>query len=337
MTKKPDYLLSIIIPVYNNAELIGSTLASLLVGLTDEVEIIIINDGSTDNSDEKIVEFCRSAPPEQIKYIQQKNQGVSGARNTALLKATGRYIAFIDGDDVVSVDYYNVLLPLLREEKYSLVEFNLTRDYNSLYRKEMNSLADIKSEEIIILNNDFSVLTPIFRASQWQVMNKIFHRDIVGEEMFTVGRRYEDLVYTPYQYFKCHNILKIDANLYFYRVNIAGITENLRESDAHHFYSAMRKMSEFIKDKDHLRTIATYMMVNCFLEGRKITRKTKGFYYYDDEVRNDIQSVLDNGDVNAINKKTLKKMQHLTLDTFISKFNYYLLKIIKKPISKKEN
>jgi len=337
MIKKTDYLLSIIIPVYNNAELIATTLASLLVELTDEVEIIIINDGSTDNSDEKISEFCRNAPPLQVKYIQQENQGVSAARNTALENATGKYIAFVDGDDVISPDYYNILLPLLREEKYSLVKFNLTRESSKLYRKEIDVIADIKKEEIITSDNDFSALAPIFRASQWQVMNRIFHRDIIGNERFAVGRRYEDLVFTPFQYFKCHKILKIDTVLYYYRINTAGITENIRESDADNFFFAMRKMSDFIKDKDHLRTVATYMMVNCFLEGRKIIRKTKGFYIYNNEVLNDIKSVLDNGDLNVINKKVLKKMQHPMLDTFISKLNYQLLKIIKKPISNKGN
>lgn len=337
MIKNADYLLSIIIPTYNNAEFITPVLSSLLIELTEEVEIIIINDGSTDETDEKVTDFCRIAPMQQIKYIQQKNQGVAVARNVGLANASGKYIAFIDGDDLISPDYYNVLLPLLREEQYSLVEFDLTRDSSKLYRKESNAIADLKKEEIIISDNDYSALAPTFRASQWHLVNKIFHRNIIGNEKFAIDRRYEDLILIPFQYFKCHKILKIDVILYYYRVNLAGITENIRESDAENMFFAMRKMSDFIKYNDHLRTIATYMMVNCFLEGRKIIRKKKGFYTYSNEALDDIKSVLDTADLNVINKKVLKKMQYPMLDTFISKLNYQLLKIIKKPISNKEN
>lgn len=329
MSKNPDYLLSIIIPTYNNAEFIHSTLASVLVGITAEVEIIIINDGSTDGTHENIIQFCQTVPPQQIKYIQQENQGISITRNVGLANASGKYIAFVDGDDLISSDYYHFLLPILREEKYDLVEFNLTRDQDELYNKT-TSESILKKEEIILSNNDFSALTSIFFASQWHLVNKIFHRNIISDEKFEKNRNYEDLILVPFQYFKCRYILKSDVNLYYYRVNPAGITENIREEDADDIFFAMRKMNHFIKDKSHLRTIATYMMVNCFLEGRKIIRKTKGFYIYNGEVTNDIQSVLKNGDCSVISSKILRKMQHLKLDTFISRLNYKLLKIIKK-------
>lgn len=337
MIKKSDYLLSIIIPTYNNAEFIAPVLSSLLVELTDEVEIIIINDGSTDGTDEKITNFCRVAPTEQIKYIQQKNQGVAVARNVGLANASGKYISFIDGDDVISPDYYPVLLPLLRDEKYDLVEFKITRDLDKLFCQQEHAINDIKQKEILISEDDYSPLAPTFRASQWHLVDKIFHRNIIGNERFEVNRRYEDLILVPFQYFKCRKILKIDACLYYYRVNLEGITENLRESDADNIFFAMRKMSDFVKDNAHLRTIATYMMVNCFLEARKIIRKKRGFYLYSDKVIADVNSVLANGDLTVINKKVLKKMQHPKLDTFISWSNYQLLKMIKTSTVKKGN
>ena len=329
MSKNPDYLLSIIIPTYNDAEFIRSMLASILVGLTAEVEIIIINDGSTDGTDKEIITFCQNISPLQIKYIQQENYGISAARNIGLANATGKYIAFVDADDLISADYYDILLPLLREEAYDLVEFNLTRDQDCLYCNKKNHPGNIKKEEIIISDDDFSALTPIFQASQWHLVNKIFHRSIISDERFEHNRNYEDLILVPFQYFKCHRILKIDVTLYYYRVNPASITENIREEDADDIFFAMKKMNHFIKEKKHFRTLGTYMMVNCFLEGRKIIRKKKGFYIYNNKVKEDIQSVLSYGDIRVINHKILKKMQHLKLDEFISKLNYQLLKIIK--------
>lgn len=336
MLKKPEYLLSIIIPTYNNAEFIAPALASLLVGLTAEAEIVIINDGSTDETDRLITEFIRMAPAEQITYIRQENQGVAAARNTGIALATGRYIAFVDGDDLVSKDYYSVLLPLLREEKYDLVEFKLTRNPNALFCQQNSTIVEIRKEESVVSESDYSALVPTFRASQWHLLNKIFHRRIIGEEKCEAHRRYEDLILVPFQYFKCRKILRVDAVLYYYRINPAGITENIQESDADNIFFAMRKMSDFVRERAALRTIATYMMINCFLEGRKIIRKKRGYYAYSDAMIEDIKAVLTSSDLSVINKKVLKKMQRPKLDTFVSWSNYRLLKMIKKSTVKKE-
>lgn len=337
MLKKPEYLLSIIIPTYNNAEFIAPALASLLAGLTNEVEIIIVNDGSTDGTDSVITEFIRMAPAEQVTYIRQENQGVAAARNIGIAQATGKYIAFVDGDDLVSHDYYCVLLPLLRTEEYDLVEFKLTRDPDAISSRQNGTMVEIAKEESVVSESDYSALVPTFRASQWHLLNKIFHRRIIGNEKCEAHRRYEDLILVPFQYFKCRKILKIDAVLYYYRINPAGITENIQESDADNIFFAMRKMSNFVRDRAALRTIATYMMVNCFLEGRKIIRKKRGYYVYSDAMIEDIKAVLASSDLSVINKKVLKKMQRPRLDTFVSWSNYRLLKMIKKSTVKKGN
>lgn len=98
---------SVIIPVYNSEKTIARCLNSLTAQNRKDVQIIVVNDGSTDSSDSIIRIFAERYP--QILYISQKNGGVSKARNTGLDAAQGTYITFIDSDDYVREDYFHVL------------------------------------------------------------------------------------------------------------------------------------------------------------------------------------------------------------------------------------
>ncbi|WNJ79514.1 glycosyltransferase [Cedecea neteri] len=334
MCDKNHYLLSIIIPTYNNAEFITSTLTSLQSGITDEVEIIIINDGSTDDTDEKIELFQQNNPYKNIKVLHQENQGVAIARNKGLESATGAYIAFVDGDDYVSNCYFDTLLPILRKQNYDLVEFSLTRNKALLHGTPSSENQSSGSREILLVDEESTLLIPIFRAGQWHLFTKIFRRDIIGSDRFEANRRYEDVIFCPFQYFKCKNILQLNKNLYYYRVNSCSITENLRESDAHDIFFAMNKMSNYIKYNNEKRSVATLMIVNCFLEGRKIVRKKKGYYAYDEQMLSDIKTALQYCDESVMNKKIIYKMRHPWVDTFISATRNQIFKLCKKKINK---
>lgn len=322
MTNAPGYLLSIIIPTYNNAEFITDTLASVHENITEDVEIIIVNDGSTDSTEECINTFYRDKKNNNVKYISQVNQGVAITRNVGLAQATGKYIGFIDSDDLISPDYFSVLLPKLREEKYDIVDFNMTRDVNNLYSASKNNGDYFTEQEFVFSDAKFAPLIPMFRKGQWHLMTKIFHRNVIGEDRFEEHHRYEDVIFCPFQYFKCKSLLKIDKNLYFYRRNNNGITENIIESDADSIFFAMRKMCDFINKNNEKRTVATLMIVNCFMEGRKLLRKKKGYYCYRESMLNDIKKALDCCDFSVVSKKTFYKMKYPYLDCYISKVKF---------------
>ncbi|HHU0692398.1 MULTISPECIES: glycosyltransferase [Citrobacter] len=325
MINASGYLLSIIIPVYNNAEFITATLTSIHQSITEDVELIIINDGSTDLTDERINAFYREKNCNNIKYINKENQGVAITRNVGLAHATGKYIGFVDSDDIISPNYFSVLLPKLREEKYDIVEFNLTRDINKLYQAPSDSESTIAQHEIILTDDNYAPLLPTFRAGQWHLMTKIFHRDIIGEDRFEEHRRYEDVIFCPFQYFKCHRILKIDSKLYYYRVNDKSITENIIDSDADNIFFAMKKMSNYISKNDEKRAVASLMIINCFLEGRKILRKKRGYYRYDEDMINNIQNALANCDTRVVKKKIIYKMKYPHIDRSISELRYKII------------
>lgn len=322
MTNATGYLLSIIIPTYNNAEFITDTLTSLHENVTEDVEIIIINDGSTDSTEERINAFYRDRNDSNVKYIHQKNQGVAISRNVGLTQATGKYIGFVDSDDLISPDYFSVLLPKLREEQYDIIDFNLTRDINNLYSISKNRESRIHEREFSFSDEKFTPLAPIFRAGQWHLMTKIFHRNIIGEDRFEEHCRYEDMIFCPFQYFKCKKILKIDNYLYYYRLNDKSITENVIDGDAESIFFAMRKMCDFINKNTDKRAVATLMIINCFMEGRKLLRKKKGYYCYRENMINDIQDALACCDNSLISKKTLYKMKYPHLDCYFSKIKF---------------
>ena len=98
---------SVIVPVYNSEKTIARCLDSLTAQSRYDIQIIVVNDGSTDSSDTIIRDFSNRYP--QILYIPQTNAGVSQARNTGLDAAQGTYITFVDSDDYVREDYFQVL------------------------------------------------------------------------------------------------------------------------------------------------------------------------------------------------------------------------------------
>ena len=337
MINASDYLLSIIIPAYNNAEFITDTLASLHQSITNEVEVIIINDGSTDLTEERINAFYREHHCNNVKYIYQENHGVAIARNVGLSHATGKYIGFVDSDDIISPDYFSVLLPKLREEKYDIVEFNLTRDINNLYQCKKDKPDAVKQSEITLTDENLTQLLPTFRAGQWHLVTKFFRRDIIGQDRFEEHHRYEDIIFCPFQYFKCHKILKIDNKLYYYRINDRSITENILENDAQYIFFAMRKMCDYIKENDEKRTVATLMIINCFLEGRKLLRKKKGYYRYEEDMISDIQDALTCCDTSIVKRKVIYKMKYPHIDRFISKIRFKAINACKMLFVSKES
>ena len=112
--EKNNIKLSIIIPVYNLEKYISRLINEIFMQKTDEVEIIIINDGSTDNTEDEIKKIDKK---NEIKYFYQKNSGVSYARNQGLKKSVGKYIWFIDGDDLITENAIINILNCISEEK----------------------------------------------------------------------------------------------------------------------------------------------------------------------------------------------------------------------------
>ena len=117
--------LSVIVPVYNPGALFAPFMDSLLGQTYQDLEIILVDDGSTDGSRERVDEYCRHA--ENIRAIHQPNGGVSRARNTGMQVATGKYVAFPDADDILDPALYSTLMQLALADDLDAVQCNARR------------------------------------------------------------------------------------------------------------------------------------------------------------------------------------------------------------------
>lgn len=114
-------IISIIIPVYNRENYVSRLLKSLIPQLSNEMEVIIVDDGSTDKTLQVCENFAREVPC--IRVIQKQNGGVSSARNLGLDKAKGLYISFVDSDDELEIDAYKKLINIVKSYQPDIVDF----------------------------------------------------------------------------------------------------------------------------------------------------------------------------------------------------------------------
>lgn len=108
-------MISVVIPLYNKEKSIKATLHSVFAQTYTDYEVVVVDDGSTDNSLSVIREKVCELEWEQIKIIHQENEGVSAARNRGIIEAQGEYIAFLDADDLWAPDYLETLMLLIKD------------------------------------------------------------------------------------------------------------------------------------------------------------------------------------------------------------------------------
>ena len=141
---RTNILLSIIIPCYNVEKFIKNTLNSILEENLEDYEIILINDGSVDNTLSIIQEYSRIY--KFIKIITQKNQGVSEARNIGIKYSEGKYIYFLDGDDYLVKGELKKNLEILKETYEIIIFKNYIRYKNKLFSIKNNLKLENKGE-----------------------------------------------------------------------------------------------------------------------------------------------------------------------------------------------
>jgi len=197
--------ISIIVPVYNTSKYLDKCIDSLVNQTLDDIEIIMVNDGSTDNSEEIISKW--QDKDKRIKLYNKENGGQSSARNLGLDKAKGEYIAFVDSDDYISYDMYEVLYNKAKKNKLDMVLCDFYLDYGDKI-VENERLFD---EEGNISFKDYIMSTP-------SPVNKIIKRSFLEENKFRFpeGFIYEDLASMPILGICNPKIKYINKYLYYY-------------------------------------------------------------------------------------------------------------------------
>lgn len=210
-------LVSIIIPVYNVEPYLRKALESIINQTYSNLQIIIINDGSTDGS-QKIIDKFACENSNRITVVTQKNQGLSGARNTGLKYVNGKYIYFFDSDDILKSDAIEKLvefceinsLDVCRFEAISFIDNNLKKNIDkNKYALKSSQKNSIVSSELYV-SKPYKVRMPVwlyFYSSKIVLENEL---------MFESGTLHEDELFTP-QVLCSINQIGLIPEIFFYR------------------------------------------------------------------------------------------------------------------------
>ena len=167
--------ISVIIPVYNSEKTLPKCLDSLLSQSCDNIEIILVNDGSTDSSAEICKKYAFLHP--EIKCLEKENGGVSTARNTALDIAQGDYITFVDSDDWVTPDYFESINGVLKDFDYDFIQFSQATVKGDERSEKSVSVFDSSNHEEII----HRIVSDMCKKHINSPNGKVYKRQIIEE------------------------------------------------------------------------------------------------------------------------------------------------------------
>lgn len=231
--------ISIIVPVYNTEKYIKKCIDSILNQTYNNIELIIINDGSTDNSENIIKKIIKNKS--NVIYKKIKNSGVAHARNVGLDLVTGKYVGFIDSDDYISKDMYKELYETAIKEKSDIV----TSGYNKCYKdkeiqyfpkdKTVFGKSVIESKDIFLNTNPYLPL-------------KLFSMDLIKKNNIKFDedlRIFEDLLFCYKLYLVANKISYVDESYYNYNCNNGTSLTNSFSIKMFDIFKAIDRLKEY--------------------------------------------------------------------------------------------
>lgn len=235
-------VLSIVVPVYNAERTLEACLRSILGQTFGDLEVICVNDGSTDHSLEVLERF--SADP-RVKVLSQENAGLSVARNSGMAIAQGEFLSFVDSDDFIHPQYAELTLGALqRYPSAECVLFGRTEPKPD----ETPSFPTYHAEKGTLytdLFNDF-LNRESLHIEAWRFM---YRRSALNGLFFVPGLRYEDVDFTPRFFRQVHVGVKLDAKLYYYVQWPQSLSRStLSCDDIAYFYWILRRLDTLYAD-----------------------------------------------------------------------------------------
>ena len=260
MKKNPD--ISIIVPVYNGESYIKKCIDSLVNQTKKEIEIIIVNDGSSDNTEKKIKEY----DDERIKYFKNKNKGIGYSRNFGIVKSTGKYLMFIDSDDYIEENTCEELYEKAKNEDLDLVVCDFYREFSNKKLKE-EIIEDFSNTKLI----DNPKLLRTVNLSPW---NKLYRRDLIikNDIRFIEDLKYEDAPFVIECLYKAKLIGKLNKCLNHYVIRDNSET-TIRDEKCFDILKIIDIFRKLLKDerklKNELDKLTVRIITNYTIQQRK--------------------------------------------------------------------
>ena len=323
-------LISVIIPVYNVEKYIIRCIDSVLNQTYTNLEIILVNDGSTDTSGELCDELAKD--DKRIRVIHKKNGGLSDARNVGSRESKGEYILFIDSDDYIHVDMINTLYKQIINESADVSVCGVMNVYLN------NQNPQCKDAEIYFVceKEDFLREYLIGEKIPGSICNKLLKRTIVEQLNFPVGKIYEDAFY-HYDLINVSEKFVVNTKPYYYYFHREGsiTTTPFRKADLIYIY-IYKKYFDLIKDRyvnleeqGFFRLAYSYFYV---LDKMLIEKNYQRFEEYDNVV-----NFLKNNALKIFKNKIFRKGRRISVLALMVNVRLYRKLLLKNMERSKKN
>jgi len=241
-------LISVIIPCYNAERSLEKCLTSVIQQSYNNLEIILIDDGSTDNTSKIYEDF--QLRDDRIKIFRQENSGVSKTRNEGLKAATGEYICFVDSDDWVEPDYCSELYQLLIEQNadISIIEASYEDENGNVVFDKPTS-----EEKVLDGKRALSLLLEdnVIQSHPW---GKLYKTSLFNNVRFPENLKCFEDYSTLFKVFdKAKKVVKSNDKLYHYIQLDDSLSHSLSPETAYYFYLAIMDVYKFWQSKTHLK------------------------------------------------------------------------------------
>ena len=262
-----EKLISVIVPIYNVEKYLSKSLDSIIAAKVDDMEILLINDGSTDNSDQIAKEYA-SNYPDLIRYIYQTNHGLGNVRNVGLKESKGKYIASIDSDDTININFFKEALPYIKNDVDMVIY-----DWQSITEKE--SFPTPALDTMIDVDSDYKKL--LYATIMPSACNKIVKKELYNDIKFAEGKKFEDLSTNPIIILKSNKIKYINKSYYEYMIRPGSIMRSSAGKDMIDIIEMLNTYEKGDYTWRHIQVLPRFMIhlwIMCRMKNGRIIWKT---------------------------------------------------------------
>lgn len=303
---------SIIVPVYNKEKELRRCLDSLISQTLSNLEIIVIDDKSTDDSKKIIKEYHEKYPKKVIPMYNDKNEGIGFCRNKGIKKAKGEYLGFVDADDYVDFKMYEKYLEFAKNNSLEIVTGYYIKCgmINELFKNEYFSIGSLKENSELLLKLDYGPCNKLFKKSL------IIDNNILFEEKL----KYEDMPFVLKSLKNANKIGHINKAYYYYYIHSNSETTTV-DKRVFDIFKIMKIINNYYIDYENLECLDALNIL-------QITRyMVQQRYQFNHNIAN---SFINYGYqyLNAINKNWRKNRYYLKENFLkrIIKNNKFILK-----------
>lgn len=288
--------ISVIVPVYKTENYLKKCLDSIINQIYNNFEVIIVNDGSTDNSELIVSEYLKEYP-DKIKYYKKENGGLSDARNYGVERATGDYICFVDSDDYIDINLFENL-KIEMDKQTQLIKYKIIKvdsKYNEIERVNgpvFSNITGLQAFEYLMGKDVLLEVACLY----------LYKRDFYIENnfQFSKGLYHEDFGLLPLIITKAITVSSIDYYGYYYYMSDDSITRNVdykktrkRIWDMLEHYDNMLKLidnDESLNNKAILN-IKLYYTNSIILKLKELNKEDRKKYIYEIKQRKMIKNI----------------------------------------------